>query len=240
VIAINRSWELAPWSDWLWAADSGRFWLWETGSIRLRQDVDAMDFEATKITLASDESPAPAKANLPVLAEQGVRILWHPGSEWHTGLSRDPTMVRGNNGGYQSINAAALAGGNPIITLGLQARGKHWHKGWPIGQPSYEAEGALDPSGMVRKHRAAIEWGGRELELGWFGAPEDARRCEAHYRNRMASTDDPPSSHLQSYYIPNFATMLPDLEDMGTRVIQSTPNSAIKVFENLPLEEALP
>ena len=28
VIAINRAFKLAPWSDWLYGCDSDRFWTW--------------------------------------------------------------------------------------------------------------------------------------------------------------------------------------------------------------------
>lgn len=115
VIAINRSHELVPWAEVLYAADSG-FW---------RQYADARAFKGLKYC-----------------ADNHVRYF---GSNIGTvTIARDPRglrlteMVRktigvvgyGGNSGFQAVNLAAQFGASRIL-LCLDYQGSHWHEDHP-------------------------------------------------------------------------------------------------------------
>lgn len=171
VVAINKAYRLASWADWLWGCDPHGFWQWEP---------NALEFAGTKITLWSPDLRPERARHLPELAACGVKILRHMGSGMHTGLSDNPGWVRGNNGGYQAINAAALTGAKLIILLGMDMRAGHWHEPWPMPEPNYET--AL---------------------------------------------------------VPNFATMINPLSELGVQVVNATPNSALECFPMVGLDEIL-
>ncbi len=121
VIAINTSYQLAPWADALYACDA-RWWRWHKG---------AKDFNGLKFSLER-------RAGL-----YGVQILKAGKPE---GLSDDPCFLNtGKNSGYQAMNLAYLLGASKIVLLGYDMqrgpRGEmHWHKEHPIRTPNLYVE----------------------------------------------------------------------------------------------------
>lgn len=109
LIAVNCSWELAPWADVLYACD----WGWwnkycpDFRGLRVSQDVHAAELiEGVK--------------RVPSVAEAG--------------LSLDPLRIhQGGNGGYQALNLAVLLGARRVILLGFDMQGTHWHGPHPSG-----------------------------------------------------------------------------------------------------------
>ena len=113
VIAINNAYQLAPWSDVLYACD-GAWWDWHQG---------APDFGGIKVSSTKNAMRWP-----------GILLLELGDSR---GLSDDPTMLcHGSNSGYQAVNLAYLLGASRIVLLGydfqLGPHGEHhWHGAHP-------------------------------------------------------------------------------------------------------------
>lgn len=102
-IAINTTYELAPWADLLFGADAS--W-WHNNPAALR-------FAGLKVT-ASDGCRFPE-----------VKRLRNTGPE---GFDPDPECLRtGGNGGYAGAHIAAQGGAARILLCGFDMRGKHWH-----------------------------------------------------------------------------------------------------------------
>jgi hypothetical protein len=115
VIAINRSFRLAPWADVLYFCD--RTWWLSDGAEVLR------DFTGKYIvTIAA------------VKNEPRIRILENSGPG---GLELAPTGLRhGTNSGFQSINLAFHFGARRIVLLGfdqkIEGNATHWHGGYGV------------------------------------------------------------------------------------------------------------
>jgi hypothetical protein len=116
VIAINRSHELVPWAEVLYAADAG-FW---------RQYATARAFKGWKFS-------ADRHARYMDASVYPVNIGRHP----RTGIRlsemiRGPvgTVGYGGNSGFQSVNLAAQFGASRIL-LCLDYQGSHWHEDHP-------------------------------------------------------------------------------------------------------------
>jgi hypothetical protein len=113
VIAVNTSYQLAPWADCLYSADS-KWWSWYKG---------APDFAGLKYTLEQQATRWP-----------GVQCLRRTGA---VGLETDPTGLKtGSNSGYQAIGLGVHLGASRIILLGYDMqRGpkgeQHWHPDHP-------------------------------------------------------------------------------------------------------------
>jgi len=109
VVAVNRSFELVPWADALYAADTG-FWTAYAGARAFRG-----------IKLCSENVMA-------VPSVQPVKI-----ARANTGLRemqmlREPGLIgSGGNSGFQALNWAVQTGGNPVCLVGFDLCGKHWH-----------------------------------------------------------------------------------------------------------------
>lgn len=109
-IAINTSYQMAPWADVLYACDV-QWW----------RDHDwAQDFAGMKFARRFGQKPYP----------HGVQGLRDTGSH---GLELDPTGIRtGRNSGYQALNVAVHLGAARILLLGYDMskdpKGRsHWH-----------------------------------------------------------------------------------------------------------------
>lgn len=114
IIAINNSWELAPWADVLYFCDV-KWWGWNFAKVQ-------NGFTGRYIVTPSQQIPDPRG-----------RVIKLTGG---TGLETDPTGLRhGSNGGYQAINLAYHLGATQIILLGydmrLSGNRTHWHDGHP-------------------------------------------------------------------------------------------------------------
>jgi hypothetical protein len=135
VIAINRAFKLAPWSDWLYGCDSDRFWTWHP---------EALEFDGTKVVVRKVRYYGPAYwRQLQKLADAGVKILKHSAHELpalprHEGVSNDPGVVRGDNSGFQILSVIHHTGASTVLLLGFDQHGRHWHGGYAdIGVPDY-------------------------------------------------------------------------------------------------------
>lgn len=103
-LAINNTWELAPWADVLYAADA----TWWTVHAQT-----ALKFAGIKVT---------AHESVPY---RQVMELRNTGKE---GFDPDPSAVRtGGNGGYTGVHIAAHGGAARILLCGFDMRGTHWH-----------------------------------------------------------------------------------------------------------------
>lgn len=112
-IAINTTFQRAPWASMLYAADMS--W-WMTYSST------ALLFEGLKVT-SCDEVPFKAVNHLKVT---GLR-----------GFDQDPGSIRtGMHSGYQALHIAMRAGAKRVLLLGMDMtaeRGSHWHGDHPKG-----------------------------------------------------------------------------------------------------------
>ena len=111
-IAINNNWEVAPWSNVLYACDK-QWWDW------YHQDVIRGGFKGLKIT--QEEKAADSYPDL----------IWIYGEKVNTGLSDSVDYIKcGHLGGYQAINLAVNFGATKIILLGFDCKIKggvsHW------------------------------------------------------------------------------------------------------------------
>lgn len=118
VIAINDAYLLAPWADICYFADA-RWWEWH------KEKPEFKAFQGQKVTIGH--------TGLQV-SDPEVFMLQNGGSDK---LSERPNAIHtGSNGGYQAVNIAFLAGGNPILLIGYDMKyvgaKSHWHGGHPV------------------------------------------------------------------------------------------------------------
>ena len=125
VVAVNRSHELVPWADALYACDGG-FWARYPGArafpgLKFSHDEDACALvpDIIKVTLAK---VAGRYVDTPVREPAG-------------------TIACGLNSGYQALNLVAQTGVRRIILVAYDMRGKHWHPdhGRGLGNPAADS-----------------------------------------------------------------------------------------------------
>lgn len=109
-IAINSSYQLAPWADVLYWSDMAWWRAWQGDVVE----------NFTGYTVTIDHPKLSWAKSLHDLGQ--------------VGLSADPTGIyRGNNSGYAAINLAYLFGVKRICLLGYDMRAvdgrTHWHRG---------------------------------------------------------------------------------------------------------------
>ena len=114
VIAINTSYQRAPWADVLYACD-----------------LEWWDLYAAK-TAAGEWKPFEQQQwtqDIRAAERRGCRYIESsPGK----GLGRTPGLIhQGQNGAYQAVNLAYQAGARRIVLLGLDLHGTHWHGSHP-------------------------------------------------------------------------------------------------------------
>lgn len=113
VIAVNTSYELAPWADVLYACD-GKWWFWHRG---------VPTFQGLKFALERGAGQW-----------KGVQVLENTGIE---GLETAPTGLKnGRNSGYQALGLAVHLGATRILLLGYDMHGSHWFGQHPDGRQS--------------------------------------------------------------------------------------------------------
>lgn len=131
VVVVNDGYLIAPYADILYAADH-RWWEWQVqGQIKEwpwakftpDQVRDAFDaFKGQRVTIYGTGQ---------MVKDPNIFMLQNESDAGQKrGLSELPNALRtGANGGYQAINLAFLAGGNPIYLLGYDMRfhGKRSH-----------------------------------------------------------------------------------------------------------------
>lgn len=110
VIAINTTYQRAPWADVLYACDI-EWWdhyAAETAAGRWRV------FEQQRWT-----------QDIRAAQRHGCRYIE---SVNRPGLGTQPGLIhQGGNGAYQAVNLAYQAGARRIVLLGLDLHGEHWH-----------------------------------------------------------------------------------------------------------------
>jgi hypothetical protein len=98
VIAVNDAWRLAPWADWLYAADV-QWWKVHHAAVKA-------DFRGESWTQSKEAADA-----------YGLRYME---SREGAGLSRDSHFVfQGSNSGHQAIGLAYHLGAHRIVLLGF-------------------------------------------------------------------------------------------------------------------------
>lgn len=118
-IAINESYQRAPWADVLYGCDGEKFWRWNKGVPSFTGRKYMMDKEKYK-----NSSGIPK--DIPRLRDAG-----------ETGLCLDPSaLANGQNSAYQGINLAVHFGARRIVLLGVDLKNgaknrKHWHDDHP-------------------------------------------------------------------------------------------------------------
>jgi hypothetical protein len=113
-IAVNDSWEIAPWADVLYACDKD-WWIRNRG---------VPDFSGMKVT-ASPTASRVYSLNLVRLVARAQVLLGEPG---RIGCGIDSG---GGHSGFQAINLASQFGSRRIGLVGFDmttANGIHWHR----------------------------------------------------------------------------------------------------------------
>ena len=109
VIAINDSYQLAPWADYHYFCDK-KWWNWH------KDREDYKSFQGIRITQDTIDEPG-------VIKVQGKH---------EQGISESPEVIHyGSNSGFQALNMAYLLGASRILLLGYDMKiaksGKaHW------------------------------------------------------------------------------------------------------------------
>lgn len=164
-IAVNNAYKRAPWAALCYFADY-KWWKWQQEKGPHREVWDVMP--KCSCENARKAVIDPAVHFLRIDRGQGVVI------------SQDPrAIVTGGNSGYQAVNIAALAGADPIILVGYDAK------------PTRGADGELrhhdfgehpdktfPPYGMINAHFVAMAQVARERGLRILNAtPGSALEC---------------------------------------------------------------
>lgn len=111
VIAINTTYQMAPWADVLYACD-------DTWWHEYHDKMDGVTCEKW-----TQDEPSAKKYGLKFIRSQASN-----------GLSRTPGLIyQGKSSGYQAIGLAHQAGAKRIILLGFDCHGTHWHGNHPKG-----------------------------------------------------------------------------------------------------------
>lgn len=115
VIAINSTYQLAPWADMIYAADQA-WWI--------QYHAQLSDFAGLKVSI--EQTPGVLPPNMP----EGVLVLRNSGNH---GFDKDPGRLRtGGNSGYQALHVAAHAGARRVLLCGYEmGGGGHWHGDHP-------------------------------------------------------------------------------------------------------------
>jgi|AKVG01.1.fsa_nt_gi hypothetical protein len=122
VIAVNDTYRLAPWADYLFYAD-WKWWKWWGDDV-------LKTFPGAILTLRENR-------------QKHASFYYQPGPL--EGLSEFPYISTGKNSGYMAINIAVQKGARRIILLGIdmKAQGKKTHWFGDHRQPTslFQAEG---------------------------------------------------------------------------------------------------
>lgn len=125
-IVINTTYQLAPFADILYAADS--IW-WSVHG----PQIDGFGFKGLKVSIQQIPGGT-QRPNVP----NDVRVLRNTGNR---GFDPDAGALRvGGYGisGYQAIHLAAHTGAKRILLCGYDGRGGHWHGNHPEPLSSHE------------------------------------------------------------------------------------------------------
>lgn len=233
VIAINKSYQLAPWADMLWMPDPGWAWAWLAGPDRIKPaEPDALEFEGTKVVLSSPAHPPDFEERIAALRAAGVQVMRHRGEDWHTGIELENGYVRGNNSCYHLLSSVIPhTGARRVVLLGIDMIPGRFHEGWPMGEPEYECRTE------ERCHLAGLILAGREVELGWYRKETWARRTAELYAEHINAGCPQPAPELYGM-IPRYATLVEPF-DHWIDVVNASPGSALHTWPLADLGDVL-
>lgn len=119
VIAINTSWQMAPFADMLYACDGAWWRAKEKPGEATNYERVAANFHKSQLW-TQDVNAA---------REFGLQLIR---SQNKPGLSRRRDVIyQGANGAYQAMNLAFFAGVKRFVLLGVDCKGGHWHGNHP-------------------------------------------------------------------------------------------------------------
>lgn len=107
VIVVNNGFEIAPWADALYACD--RKW-WD-------EYREALSFAGLRITQDGDTAAHHRLHRIYLVEDNPLEFT----------IARKGYIAGGQNGGFQAINLAMQFGARPILGLGFDFCGEHWH-----------------------------------------------------------------------------------------------------------------
>jgi len=162
VIVINRTFEVAPWADMLYAADSG-FWAVYVG---------AREFAGVKVAPEPNcKRYCPSIKLVEIKKVQGKRV---------DKLVFDDLGIIGGGGhsGFQALNIALQTGAWPVYLAGYDYLPKHWHDDHPQVLRNPEAH-------QLQRWRALIDAEGvavsdRVFNLSDVSTLNAFKRCTVH------------------------------------------------------------
>ena len=126
VMAINTSYQLAPWADALYACD-GKWWRWHKGvpqfkGLKIAHDAEAArEYRLHRIDVRTKDDPA-----------CDALVFDRPG-----------LVARGRCSAHQALNLLPQFGVRTILMLGIDCRAQRWHGTHPNRRPSDPAELAI-------------------------------------------------------------------------------------------------
>lgn len=171
-IAINRSFELVPWAECLYAADSG---FWSTYPA-------ASKFDGWKF--CADPHVRYINGNVyPVTISADPRT-----GTRSTEMIKGPvgTIGGGSNSGFQAVNLAAQFGASRIL-LCLDYRGKHWHEDHPRSLRNPEQKQLRDWANLLDRQASLLaSWGIEVLNM----APDSALRAFKNADRSLFNSDE--------------------------------------------------
>lgn len=151
IIALNASFQLAPWADVLYAGDA-HFWRWYR---------TANEFLGLRIGMAYDAKTGRFFHGWESMDPYHVCFMASTGE---TGLEKDQRGLRhGANSGHAAINLAVHFGAKRIILLGYDMQpvdgGHHWFGKQPVNIPDPPYERFMKPFDIMAKElkKAGIE-----------------------------------------------------------------------------------
>jgi hypothetical protein len=113
VLAVGDAWQRIPWADVLYHCDA-RYWKAHKG---------CLGFAGEKWS-AHDSRVSP---KLEAAETYGLRLV---AGKVAAGFSLSPATIHfGSTSGFQGVNLALLLGGNPIVLVGFDMRGREHFKG---------------------------------------------------------------------------------------------------------------
>lgn len=144
-IAINRTIELAPDADMLYASDGG-FWNYYKPQMK-----------GLKVSVFCDGN----KSRRSQLPPDDVLMLKNSG---FTGFDPDPSCIRtGKNGGHAALHVAAHTGARQIFLFGYDMHGGHWHGRYPVPLRNTKPEQYVAWAPMFAELAAALRQRGIEV-----------------------------------------------------------------------------
>lgn len=149
-IAVNNTFQLAPWADMLYAADE-RWWA--------VHQTAALKFRGLKVSVS-------------VTQFTEVLVMNNTGT---VGFDPNPANLRtGGNSGYQAVHIAVHAGVRRVLLCGFDLHGKHWHA--EHQHPLRNNEEGAFLRWQKRFAELAVELKERKVEV-WNCTPGTALAC---------------------------------------------------------------